>query len=300
MSYTVTEFKDANKPEIKKLINEVYSSNPESYGYIKYGEESKDPLLLTKLLYSNGKIIGFLTLWKNNVHPESLYLHITIKFSSNYEKEFDILYKKAVEQKKKLKLRFQTLYPHMDRCVSLLKKRGFKGVMRTFDFSIPIKFLNLNLNTSQKYELISVDKVSFVDKKKICKKVKEYYHLTHNHNPPKNLDDNFWFNVTFGENNYREYSYLILESNEKVCFISFDKGLEPNNIYLAKIIWYKSIDFKKKQEIFHLVFDPISKDKRFINLELEVDDKSPNMMEFLELMDINYDKNNYFLTLQKD
>lgn len=117
---------------------------------------------LTELLYLRGKITGFLSLWQNPLHTQSLYLQITVRPSAQYEKEFNILYKKALKYKNLFKLRFQTLYPSTDTCVDFLKNSGFKEVMQTFDFSTPITFKGPNLPTNQKYKLITVDKISIV------------------------------------------------------------------------------------------------------------------------------------------
>jgi N-acetylglutamate synthase-like GNAT family acetyltransferase len=286
----IKEYNPIHNDSINQLLSICFSDDNKSRMYFERGWKSPNNLCTYVALHEN-EVVGAITTWKTNFHPNCTYMSIIVH---PLYREFGMerLLLNILESNQNADLPLQTSICETNYFTKVFyEKSGFKEIRRTYlpllkiteIHELDVKLLQKYSNTQLSIETVSVINKDEKLKNKLISLVKNTYEETHRDNPPRKGDLHAWEKLIFNKDTLVDNSYIVLsENNDILAYALLHEGENDNTLEFG---WRGT----KVENDFHLIVlltaiqIRFAKSKGYKYIEGEIDTSDPYSMEMLKI-----------------
>lgn len=285
----IGEYSSMQKDSIMQLLISCYGADSNSKMYFERGWKSPTNVF-THVALCRNEVVGAVTIWKTNFHPNCTYLSIIVHPLFR-DSGIGTQLLNDVGSAHGISFPLQT---SMDETDIFMKdfygKNGFNEIRRTY-----LSLLNLNdiHELDEKYirkycsTQFSIETFNYVKQdeeltNKLILIVKNTYEETHRDNPPREHDLHTWKKLIFSKDTLLDQSYIVLsDDNNILAFAMLHVG---ENDYSLEFGWRGT----KAESDLHLITlltamqIRSAKSKGYMQIEGEIDTTDPYSLELLK------------------
>ncbi|WP_456278847.1 GNAT family N-acetyltransferase [Bacillus sp. AK128] len=234
----IKEYNSVHNDSINQLLTICFGDDNNSKMYFERGWKSPSNLCTYVALHKN-EIVGGITSWNTNFHPNCSYISIIVDpLFRDIGMEDQLL--KLVESNQDINFPLQTLICETNYFTKeFYEKSGFKEIRRTYlpilkitkIQELDVKFIEKYSNTQISIETLNDIRKDGQLKKKLISFVKETYEATHKDNPPRKNDLHAWEKLIFSKDTLVNHSYIALSENKDIlAFALLHEGEDDNTL----------------------------------------------------------------------
>jgi GNAT superfamily N-acetyltransferase len=262
-----------NKKIDERELENIFQLDYEDVAFIHHLQNQKENLSFAA--FSEDKLIGYLYIWKNHFHPHSTYFRILVHpFYQSTRVTEQLLAK--LEGVNLENTRWQTSIWDSSHVLHVLKENGFNEVRKTYSPKLDLaQVKHGTANQDDSYELVTLKEISSSPRKidNLIQLVKRNYEITHQINPPRDMNGATWKKLIFAEDLILEGSYLYLAEEEIIAYSLLHTAEQKDTLELG---WCGSKSEAQRKWIPKLVVHQINysmkQGARFLVAEIDTTD----------------------------
>lgn len=213
---SVVPYRVEFESECQTLLRDIFGDDVQTMGYYRLSRTSG-----TYVARLNGCAVGLGVAWNNKMHPSAarcaVAVHPIYRQQGIGGKLFDSIRKSTGQMPLTTSL-WETHFQGM----RFALKHGFKEFRRTYTSSLSISDLNLSSyrelvdeTVQDGYRIVPMSLITDSEQRRyIASLCKNMYTETHQDNPPVELTDAEWLEMTFADDLIQQGSFVIIHDNE--------------------------------------------------------------------------------------
>lgn len=294
MSFFIRKYQLTDEQQTMHLMNNTESSE------MLANKIQNDQFTDGFCAWIDKQIIGTIFTWKNNFHPNGLYLEITLHPAYFQQNIVEALFH-AVERENTKNKPYQASFADSNQQgKQIYEWLGFHMMRKTFMPTLSIQSIEApNYFTNQKYfRTLKQIETNRQLVKNLTEHVKKYYEMTHQANPVATFSNQIWEKLIFAPDLLLEDSYVYLnEQADDILAYSFLHTAKDEQTY--ELGWCAYQSEKDQQMLLDLVKKQIDhmKVKKIHTLIGEFDTTDPYAMKIYR--SFPFDSCIPFITYQK-